>query len=236
MALGALGQELLQRALFQQRVAPGQQHAVEVARLDEARAGVGLVDAHADCADDAGAAQIVERAVARVHHCPETLLEHGAVLGGPEIDVVDQGDVDLLQAEPHVRVLQRAHDAVVGVVVDRREARQAVLAEVGRRLLAGLHGVHDAADLGRQNVAVAWLLPQRRTHAQFAAAVAVIGRGVEVADAGVIAVVGELHRLGIGDGGAKPTHGRAAQPELGDFELRLADLAALERRHVRFLR
>ena len=85
--------------------------------------------------------------------------------------------------EPEVRMLERAHHAVVGVVEHRREARQAVLAEIGRRFLAGLHGVHDAADLGREHVVVARLLAQRRAHAQFAAAVAVERRGVEVADA-----------------------------------------------------
>ena len=236
MALGALGQEFLKRALLQQRVAPSQQHAVEVARLDEASARVCLVDAHADGADDAGAAQLVERAIAPVHHRLEALLEHGAVLGGPEIDVMDQGDVDLLQPEPQVRVLQRAHDTIVGIVEDRCEARQAVLTKVGRRLLAGLHGVHDAADLGRQHVAVARLFPQRRTHAQLAAAVAVVRRGVEVADAGVVAVVGEFYRLGVGDGRAETTHRRAAQPQLRHFQFGLANLAALERRHVRFLR
>ena len=59
-----------------------------------------------------------------------------------------QGDVDLGEAEPEMRMLQRAHYAVVGVVELRREARQAVVAEFGRRLLARLQGMQDAADLG----------------------------------------------------------------------------------------
>ena len=126
-----------------------------------------------------------------------------------------------------VRMLERAHDAVVGVVEHRREARQAVLAEVGRLLLAGLHGVQDAADLGRQHEVLARLLAQRRAHAQLAAAVAVERRGIEVAHAAVVGGIGQRHRLGIGDGGAKAAHRRAAEAEVGDFELRLADLRRL---------
>jgi hypothetical protein len=61
IALDALGQELGEAALLQQGVAAGQQHAVEVAGLDEAQAGVAFVDADADRADDAGLAQLVER-------------------------------------------------------------------------------------------------------------------------------------------------------------------------------
>ena len=122
-----------------------------------------------------------------------------------------------------VRMLERAHDAVVGVVEHRREARQAVLAEVGGLLLAGLQGMQDAADLGRQHEVLARLLAQCRPHAQLAAAVAVERRGVEVAHAAVVGGVGERHRLGIGDRGAKAAHRRAAQTERGDFELGLAD-------------
>ena len=100
VALHAFRQERLEPALLEQRVAAGQQHAVEVAGLDEAQAGVRFVDADADGADDAGLAQLVERLEAAVHHRLEALVEDGAVLGGPEIDVVDQRDVDLRQPEP----------------------------------------------------------------------------------------------------------------------------------------
>ena len=117
------------------------------------------------------------------------------------------------QPEPQVRMLERAHDAVVGVVEHRREARQAVLAEVGRRFLAGLHGVHDAADLGRQHEVLAGLFAQRRAHAQLAAAVAVERRGVEVAHAALIGGIGQRHRFGVGDRRAKAAHRRAAEAE-----------------------
>ena len=167
-----------------------------------------------------------------VHHRLEALVEDRAILDGPEIDVVDQRDVDLRQSEPQMRMLQRAHDAVIGVVEHRCEARQAVLAEVGRRLLARLHGVQDAADLGRQHEVVARLVAQRRAHAQLAAAVAVERRGVEVAHATLVGGIGQRHRLGVGDGGAKAAHRRAAQAERRDFELRLADAALGQNGHA----
>src|SRR4030095_15018889 len=68
VALETLGQELGEPALFEQRVAAGEQHAVEVTCLDKAQAGVGFVDADAYGADDACLAQLVERLVAAVHH------------------------------------------------------------------------------------------------------------------------------------------------------------------------
>src|SRR4029077_13117583 len=147
--LDALWQERLQTALLQQRVAAGQQHAVEIARLDEPQARVRLIDADTDGADDASPSQLVERLEARVHYRLEALLEDGAILDGPEIDVMNQRDVDTCQPESEMRMLERAHDAVVAVVEHRREARQAVLAKIRRLFLAGLHGVQDATNLGR---------------------------------------------------------------------------------------
>ena len=83
-----------------------------------------------------------------VHHRLEALLEDGAILDRPEIDVMDQRDVDTCQPEPQMRMLERAHDAVVSVVEDRRKAGQAVRTKISRRFLARLHGVQDATDLG----------------------------------------------------------------------------------------
>ncbi len=52
-------QEALRSALFQQRIASGHQHRVEIAGLGEARADLRLVDADADRLDHALAAQPV---------------------------------------------------------------------------------------------------------------------------------------------------------------------------------
>src|SRR5258708_36360683 len=95
------------------------------------------------------ALQLIECLEARIHHRLEALVQDLAVLGRPEIDVVHQGDVDPGEPEPEMRVLERAHDAVIGVVEYWREARQGGVAEVGRRLLAGRHGVQDAAGVCR---------------------------------------------------------------------------------------
>src|SRR5260370_8994025 len=128
-------------------------------------------------------------------------------------------------------MVQRAHDAVIAVVEFRRKARQAVLAEIRRRFLAGLQGMQDAADLGRQDVAVARLFAQRRAYAQLAAAIAVEGGGVEIADAFVVARFGERHRLGVGNVGAEAAYRAPAQAEVRDFEFDLANYSPLEARH-----
>ncbi len=95
-----------------------------------------------------------------------------AVLDRPEVDVVDQRNVDLVEAEPQVRVLERAHHAVIGVVELRHEARQAVLTEIFGQNLTWLARMQDAANLGRARSCRARLLAQRRARAQLAAAVA----------------------------------------------------------------
>src|SRR6185312_7168584 len=63
-ALLAERQEGLQRLLFEQRIAAGQEEAVEVARLRQLLAAVPLVEAGADSADGAALAQLHHRLVA----------------------------------------------------------------------------------------------------------------------------------------------------------------------------
>ena len=92
--LHAFWQECIKTALLKQRIAAGQQHTVEIAGLDEAQARVRLVDPDTDGPDNAGPPTFVERLEARIHHRLETLLEDGAILDGPEIDVMDQRYVD----------------------------------------------------------------------------------------------------------------------------------------------
>ena len=97
-----------------------------------------------------------------------------AVLVGA--DVVHVEDVDAGQPEPLQAVLERAHDAVIGVVVDRVE-RQRMACGLGMH--AGRVRAQQAADLGRQHPFVARPLAQRVADAALGLADAVERRGVE---------------------------------------------------------
>jgi hypothetical protein len=91
--------------------------------------------------------------------------------------------------------------------------------------------VHDAADLGRQHVLIAGFLAQRRAHAQFAAAITVERRRIEVADAALIGGIDQISRFGVGDRRAKAAQRGAAEAEFGNIEFCGADLASVERCH-----
>jgi hypothetical protein len=161
-------------------------------------------------------ADLVQRkGVAAVHHGAEPLLQHPQVADAADIDVVHQQHVDPRDAEAEEGLLQAAHHAVVGVVVGRQEAGQAVRPRVGERHLALPRHVHEAADLRREHVLVARLVAQHRAEAQLAAAVAVEGRGVEEAHAAVPGGLQQRRRLGFGDGGPEAADRGAAEAERG---------------------
>ena len=92
--------------------------------------------------------------------------------------------------------------------------------------------MEDTTDLGRQHVLIAGLFAQRRAHAQFAAAIAVERRGIEVAHAVFIGGIDQCRRFGVGDRRTKAAHRGAAEAKFGNFELRRADLASVERHSV----
>ena len=72
-------QQIVERRLFQQRVAARQHEQVEVARLGEAAEDARIVDADADRPDDAGPPQRVEGLVAARHRLGEPLLDRIAM-------------------------------------------------------------------------------------------------------------------------------------------------------------
>ena len=169
-------QEGLDGGLLQQRIAPGEEHRVEIARPGETLAHRDLVDADADRLHDLFGAQLLESLVGPVHGLAEDLVRVLAVR--PHIGVVDEDDVDPLGAEPQQRLLEGAHRAVIGIVerrLVRQTAREARRDDVGIHCRCGLApGVHRPADLGRDHVAVARRAPQRRAEAMLGQAVAVM--------------------------------------------------------------
>jgi hypothetical protein len=99
----------------------------------------------------------------------------------PDIDIVDQHDVDSVDAEAQRRLLERAHGAVIGIV-EAQAVRHA--AAIARAVAAPGEGLGDAADLGRDHHVLATRAPQRRADAVLGEAVAIERGGVDQADAG----------------------------------------------------
>ena len=118
-------------------------------------------------------------------------------------------------------VLDRAHDAVVGVVVDQAERQAALeLAMVERRRIARLE---QAPDLGREHELVALLVAQRLAETVLGQAEAVVRRGVEIADAGVVAGLDRGARLLIGERLVHVAERRPAEAHDRDLDPRLAE-------------
>ena len=158
------------------------------------------------------------------------MFESVVVPNRPEIDVVDEDDVDLVHAQAEPGLFERAQHAAIAVVESGREV-QAARAHAGQVGGRGDRG-HPAADLGGDHQVVAGLVAQGRAEAEFGAAVAVIGRRVEKAQSGIIGRSDGGDGLGFGDAGAEAAEGGGAEAELGDGEGRFAELAAGERVHV----
>jgi hypothetical protein len=143
-------------------------------------------------------------------------------------DVVDIKDVDPPEAEPLQAVLDRAHDAIVRIIVDRVERHNVVW-----RAARGRPGARpqEPADLGREHPFVAVLSAQRVADGALGLAEPVIGRGVNVAHARFPR--GADNRLGFGarhrDAGA--AEGGTAKTERGDFERGSRDPALRKFRH-----
>ena len=123
--------------------------------------------------DRPGPAQFLQRPVAALaQRAHQRGMRLGTVLVGA--DVVHIEDVDPRQPEPLQAVLERPHDAVIRIVVDRVErhhmARRAAIARARVR-------PQQAADLGRQHPLVARPVAQRVADAALGLADAVIGGG-----------------------------------------------------------
>ena len=100
-------QQLVERSLFEQRVAPGEEHRVHVGFADEAGEHLRLVHAGSDGPDHALLAEPGEGRVRPVKRGLPVVVR-----------VVDQGDVDPVEPEPLQALLDRPPDAVSGVVED----------------------------------------------------------------------------------------------------------------------
>lgn len=219
-------QEIVERPLFQQCVAPGQQESVPLAPFEGLEQDFLLVDPDADRLDRPGPAQFLERPVAAVAQRAHVSRVRVPMLVGA--DVVHIKDVDPPEAKPLPAVLDRAQDAVTRIVVDRVERHHVV-----RRAAVGRPGARpqEPADLGREHPLIALLGAQRVADGALGLAEPVIGRGVDIAHASLPR--GADNRLGFGarDRDAGAAEGGAAQPERRHFERGSPDPALWKSRH-----
>ncbi len=131
----------------------------------------------------------------------------------PRPDIVDKEDVDPGQAQPLQTVLERAHDAVIGIVVDGFEWHRRVV-----RLRRPEARAQETPDLCRQHPVVARHVAHGVADAALGLAEAVIGRGIDIARAGRPAGTDDGFRLLDGDPGALGAEGGGAETEGGHLE------------------
>ena len=151
----------------------------------------------------------------------------GAVLVGA--DVVDIENVDARQAQALQAVLERAHDAVMRIVVDDVERQRVPALERGR---GPRHRAQQPPDLGRQYPVVTRLIAQRVADGALGLADAVKGCGVDIAHAGRPGGAHDRLRGFAADRDAGAAEGGGAEPQYGHFERGMPDPAPFEIRHV----
>ncbi len=165
-------QEAVERLLVEQRVAAGEQEAVEVARFEEGLAGLPFVEAAADRLDDALLAQPEDRRIGALHGLAEG-LRIGVAMVAP-VRVVDEQDVDPVGTEPLHAVLDRAHDAVAAVIGCFDEGGRG--GEEARVERAAHRRLGHPADLGRDHRRLSREAPERAAEPPLRQADAVMRR------------------------------------------------------------
>ena len=142
----------------------------------------------------------------------------------PGIEIVDQQHVDAVDAEALQAVLERAHHAVVAVVQDRLEFEAA--APFAARERPGLQrAAQRAADLAGNDELVARLAIERAADPMFGLALAVPGRGVEIADAAVPGCLQQRRASSSSMTSKSSPSGGGAKAELGHRYARAPELA-----------
>ena len=128
------------------------------------------------------------------------------------VEVVDQQQVNGVEAQPLQAVFPRAHDAVVSVVEAEIEG-QAADPEALLERIEVTGGREHPADFGREHEVLALLLAEKVSEAVLAFAIAVERGGVVVADAGVPGRLQGVLGLGFADGVEKLAQRSTAKAE-----------------------
>ncbi len=223
----AFGQQIIERRLLEQGVAAGEQESVPIAPIQSLEQHLPLVDADADRAHRAGRSQFFERSIAAVAQSA-----HHSRMGFPAVlhraDIVHVEDVDPCQPEPLKAVLERAHDSVIGVVVDRIEwQRMAAFSVVGR----GRARTKQASDLCRQHPFVARHPAHGIADTTLGLADTVIWCRVDVGHSGRPGCTDDGFRLLPGDRDTTAAERRAAETQLRHFNRSPSNSSLLESGH-----
>jgi len=163
--------------------------------------GSTLLSPTPDRLDHALPAQLVERRIGTLQRFPIALVGSLLRAMGEHVDIVDQEDVDRSHAEPAVRLLDRAHDAIVAEVVGGPEIQAAGPQPLAR--IARMQRAHPPPHLGRENEALPQQEAERLADPKLGAAIAVIGCCVEQTKPGVIRGADRANRLVLWDDAAK---------------------------------
>ena len=209
---GAGGQQRVQRILFQQRVAPGQQDRVQRHFAHHVQAHRDLVDADAEASDRPLVPQPRQRleAAATGQLLP---IFPGCIAMRVAADIVNIQQVHPPQPQTLQAVLMAAQDAVMTVIVAHAErhgrAEAVTLPVVGD---AGIR-VHQPPDLGRYHHVRAGA--HRVAHPSFGQAPPVMRRGIDIGHTGIQRRVDRRPRIGVGDRLIQIAERGRAEPQFG---------------------
>jgi hypothetical protein len=215
-------QKLLRAAPVQERVAAGEQEAIEIRLAGKASQHLGLVHSRADRRDRAVRAQPVERAIRAAQRLVVMVVR-----------VVDQQHVDTIEGEPREAFLDRAHHTVIREIENGIERRDALerLVWVGGRV-----GAQQTPDLGGQDEFVARLGAQHRAETALGQTAAVERRGVEEPDTCVPGRLDDAMTFVVGQGLVQAAERGSAQAKLRDLEPSAAEGDSLQSSKINFMR
>src|ERR1700733_10436214 len=171
-------------------------------------------------------AQFLERPPAARGQLAEMGGDVGFASVAPDVEIVDQQEIDAVDAKALQAVLERAHDAVVAVVEHRLELRPADPLVFDRAWLQ--RPPQDAADLTRDDELAAGFTIKRPADTMLGLPAAVPGRSVEIAHAPVPSGADDRRRLVVLDHLEEITERRRAEAELGYADIRRPELARFQ--------
>jgi hypothetical protein len=147
----------------------------------------------------------------------------------PLTDIVGIEDVDLREAQALQTVLERAHDSVIGIVIDRIERHRTSEPWIQRRIWTR---TQQTANLCRQHPLIAGHFSQRISDDAACLTKAVKRRGIEIADAGRPSRTHNLFRDRAGNRDAMTAKRPCSEPENRHSEARTPQRARLEAHHT----
>src|SRR5271166_1608888 len=229
-AFGAARENAVEHVLLEQGVPHRQQEEIDVEEIEEARNRFLDIQSGADPLDRAGIAQFLERPPPAGGELAEIGVNVGRTSVAPGVKIVDQQEIDAVDAEALQAVLERAHDPVVAVVEHRLELQSPgpLILDRARFQRPAQH----AADLGRDDELGAGLAIKRSADAVLRQPAPVPGGSVDIAYALVPRSPNNRRRFVIFDHLEEVAERRGSEPEFGHADVRPAELARFQGREA----